>query len=87
MGGEQAIPSLSTANPSGPDAMYSLTQELLIPESALSMDLAIHCKGDINQQNEFYRVEWYDEVNEDWIAIADYSNITSTEASVEDVGR
>ena len=89
LGGEQAIPSLSTANPSGPDAMYSITQELLIPESALSMDLSIHCKGDINQQNEFYRIEWYDEVEEEWIAIADYSNIVRGDGvdQVADTGR
>jgi hypothetical protein len=75
LGGLQAIPSLSTANPSGPDALYSSTQELLIPDSALSMDLAIHCRGDINQQNEYYRIEWYDEVETKWRAIADYSNV------------
>jgi len=75
LGGLQAIPSLSTANPSGPDALYSSTQELLIPASALSMDLAIHCRGDINQQNEYYRIEWYDEVETKWRAIADYSNV------------
>jgi len=84
LGGLQAIPSLSTANPSGPDALYSSTQELLIPDSALSMDLAIHCRGDINQQNEYYRIEWYDEVESEWRAIADYSNVeTVTEGGDE----
>ena len=75
LGGEQAIPSLSSANPSGPDAMYSSTKELQIPDSAMSMELAIHCRGDINQQNEYYKVEWYNEATEEWIAIADYSNV------------
>ena len=82
LGGLQAIPSLSTANPSGPDALYSSTQELLIPASALSMGLAIHCRGDINQQNEYYRVEWYDEVETKWRAIADYSNVEADGAGL-----
>lgn len=94
LGGLQAIPSLSTANPSGPDALYSEIQELSIPDSALSMDLAIHCRGDINQQNEYYQIEWYDEAPggdptaATWRPIADYSNVEfSGTGLVSDVSR
>lgn len=65
LGGTNEYPTVGSDS-RGPDSMYSLSKEIEIPSSAVSMSVSVYCKGDINQEQEYYEIQWFDTIEDTW---------------------
>ena len=65
LGGTNEYPIVGSDS-RGPDSMYSLSKEILVPPSATSMAVSVYCKGDINQEQEYYEIQWFDSLADAW---------------------